>query len=96
MKKNAILVNTCRGGGGGRRCALPAMKAGHLFGAGLDVLGRRAAAGRTIRSSRCERVATPHVAGNTFETQERSALWGGAAGRRLPAGKPPKAENRVA
>ena len=41
-------------------------------------------------------VATPHVAGNTFDTQERSALRVAQQAVDCLQGKPPLPENRVA
>jgi D-3-phosphoglycerate dehydrogenase len=96
MKKNAILVNTCRGGVVDEDALYQAMKAGHLFGAGLDVWDVEPPPKDHPLLSLRNVVATPHVAGNTFETQERSALWVAQQAVDFLQGKPPKPENRVA
>ncbi len=96
MKKNAILVNTCRGGVVDEAALYTAMKAGHLFGAGLDVWDVEPPPKDHPLLTLPNVVATPHVAGNTFETQERSALWVAQQAVDFLQGKPPKAENRVA
>jgi len=96
MKKNAILVNTCRGGVVDEAALYTAMKRGHLFGAGLDVWDVEPPPKGHPLLTLPNVVATPHVAGNTFETQERSALWVAQQAVDFLQGKPPKPENRVA
>ena len=96
MKKNAILVNTCRGGVVDEDALYQAMKAGQLFGAGLDVWDVEPPPRDHPLLTLPNVVATPHVAGNTFETQERSAIWVAQQAVDFLQGKPPKPENRVA
>jgi D-3-phosphoglycerate dehydrogenase len=96
MKKTAVLVNTCRGGVVDEAALYTAMKAGHLFGAGLDVWDVEPPPKDHPLLTLPNVVATPHIAGNTFETQERSALWVAQQAVDFLQGKPPKPENRVA
>jgi D-3-phosphoglycerate dehydrogenase / 2-oxoglutarate reductase len=96
MKDSAVLVNTCRGGVVDEAALYDALSAGKLFGAGLDVW--------EVESPRVESpllklpnvVATPHAAGGTRETQERSSLQVAQQVVDVLSGKPPLPENRVA
>ena len=96
MKRNAVLVNTCRGGVVDEAALYEAMKAGHLFGAGLDVWDVEPPPKNHPLLTLPNVIATPHAAGNTFETQARSALWVAQQVVDVLQGKPPLPENRVA
>jgi len=96
MKPTAILVNTCRGGVVDEAALYEALKGGKLYGAGIDVW--------KVETPRIDSrllelpnvVATPHAAGNTEETQIRSALQTAQQAIDVLQGKAPIAENRVA
>jgi D-3-phosphoglycerate dehydrogenase len=74
MKRDAILINVSRGGIIDERALFDAMSAGHLFGAGLDVFEVEPPPADHPLLQLENLVATPHAAGGTHETQERSAL----------------------
>jgi len=97
MKKNAVIVNTCRGGVIDERALCEALKSGHLFGAGIDVWEEAEPPAKDHPLlSLPNVVATPHVAGNTFETQARSSMQVATQVVDALKGKPPRPENRVA
>jgi len=96
MKPTAILVNACRGGVVDEAALYDALKAGKLFGAGIDVweVETPRVASRLLELPNV--VATPHAAGGTEETQIRSALQVAEQAVNALQGKPLIAENRVA
>lgn len=96
MKPTAILVNTCRGGVVDESALYDALKAGKLFGAGIDVWEVEMPRVDSRLLELPNVVCTPHAAGGTEETQIRSALQ--VAGQAIDAlsGKPLIAENRIA
>lgn len=75
MKPTAIVVNPSRGGIVDEAALYRALKAGKLFGAGLDVWEEvePPAADHPLMSLP-NVIGTPHAAGGTRETQEKSSL----------------------
>ncbi len=97
MKHNAVIVNTCRGGVIDEQALYEALKSGRLFGAGIDVWEDAEPPAKDHPLLTLPNVvATPHVAGNTFETQARSSLRVAQQVVDVLSGKPPLPENRVA
>jgi len=96
MKPTAILVNTCRGGVVDEAALYEALKAGRLFGAGIDVWEVETPRVDSRLLELPNVVCTPHAAGGTEETQIRSALQVAAQAVDVLSGKPPIEENRVA
>jgi D-3-phosphoglycerate dehydrogenase / 2-oxoglutarate reductase len=97
MKKNAVIVNTCRGGVIDEAALYEALKAGRLFGAGIDVWEEEEPPRKNHPLlSLASVVATPHVAGNTFETQARSSMQVATQVVDALQGKPLNPANRVA
>lgn len=74
MKKNAVLINVSRGGLIDEGALFTALQSGHLFGAGLDVFSVEPPPEDHPLLSLPNVVTTPHAAGGTVETQERSSL----------------------
>jgi D-3-phosphoglycerate dehydrogenase len=75
MKKTAILINVARGGIVDEAAMFEALKEGRLFGAGIDVWegAEPPPAGHPLLSLP-NVIASPHAAGGTRETQEKSSL----------------------
>jgi D-3-phosphoglycerate dehydrogenase len=96
MKPAAILVNTSRGGIVNEKDLYDALKGGTIFGAGLDVFEVEPPPKDHPLLSLYNVAATPHTAGNTRETQEKSALHVAMQVVDILQGKPPIPENRVA
>jgi D-3-phosphoglycerate dehydrogenase len=74
MKSNAVLVNVSRGGIVDEKALYEALKAGHLFGVGLDVFEQEPFKADNPLAEFENVVFTPHAAAGTHETQERSSL----------------------
>jgi D-3-phosphoglycerate dehydrogenase len=89
MKSNAILINVSRGGLIDEVALFESLQKGHLFGAGLDVFEVEPPPPDYPLLSLENVVATPHAAGGTEETQERSALQVAQQVIDVLSGKPP-------
>lgn len=88
MKKGAFIVNIARGGLLDQDALLPALKSGHIAGAGLDVFWQE-----PVDTShplfRENVIATPHIAGVTDVSYEGIALAFAENMRRYGAGETP-------
>jgi D-3-phosphoglycerate dehydrogenase len=93
MKKTAVLVNTSRGGIIDESALYEALKARRIFAAGLDVWEVEPPPKDAPLLSLPNVVGTPHAAGGTFETQERSSLQVAMQVVEVLQGKPP--QNRI-
>ena len=90
MKRDAILINVSRGGLVDEEALFDVMKAGHLFGAGLDVFEHAEPPPRDHPLLTLENVvATPHAAGGTQETQIRSSTQVAQQVIDVLSGRPP-------
>jgi D-3-phosphoglycerate dehydrogenase len=94
MKPDAVLINVSRGGIVDEQALYESLVEGHLFGAGLDVFEVEPPPADHPLLSLPNVVATPHAAGGTHETQERSSLQVAQQVLDVLAGKAPA--NRVA
>jgi len=90
MKKTAVLVNTSRGGIIDEAALYDALKDGRIFAAGLDVWEVEPPPKDAPLLSLPNVVGTPHAAGGTFETQERSSLRVATQVVEVLQGKPPQ------
>jgi D-3-phosphoglycerate dehydrogenase len=93
MKKTAVLVNTSRGGIIDESALYDALKERRIFAAGLDVWEVEPPPKDAPLLSLPNVVGTPHAAGGTFETQERSSLQVAMQVVEVLQGKPP--QNRI-
>jgi len=79
MRKGAMLINTSRGDVVDEAALIEALRAGRIFGAGLDVVSRQNASGKegvgqSELNSLRNVVMTPHIAASTHECLERTAM----------------------
>lgn len=72
MKKNAVLINTARGGLIDEEALYSALKEGRIAGACLDVYSQENYSGKLCELDNV--VLTPHIAGSTAESQMRIGL----------------------
>jgi D-3-phosphoglycerate dehydrogenase len=73
MRLGSYLVNSARGELIDEGALLGALETGHIAGAALDVFDTEPPTGTTASLAQHERViATPHIAGNTLESNRRS------------------------
>jgi len=97
MKPTAILVNTARGGLVDEEALFQTLRNRKLFGAGIDVWEEVEPPRKDHPLLSLPNVAsTPHTAGNTHETQERSSMQVATQVIEVLKGGQPRAENRVA
>ena len=69
MRKNAVLVNTARGGLVDEEALHSALKDGRIGGACLDVYPQEPYSGKLCELQNV--ILTPHIAGSTAEAQMR-------------------------
>lgn len=71
MRRNAVLINTARGGVVDERALVDSLKAGHLGGAMLDVFEQEPLKDGSAFGDAPNLVLTPHIAGVTEESNIR-------------------------
>lgn len=71
MKPDALLINTARGGIVNEEALVAALKAKRLGGAVLDVLDKEPPSANSIFRGVPNLILTPHIAGNTLESNVR-------------------------
>lgn len=75
MRAGSVLINTSRGGIVDERAVVDALRAGHLGGAALDVYATEPLGDTVWMQGVPNLILTPHIAGVSFEANERvSAL----------------------
>lgn len=74
MKKNAVLINTSRGGVVDEQALLQALTAGQIAGACLDVYEKEPPAPDDPLVKLDNVIATPHLSASTHEAQTRAAM----------------------
>lgn len=89
MKPDAILINTARGGILNEEALVAALKTKRLGGAILDVLEKEPPAANSIFRGVPNLILTPHVAGNTVESNVRVSSMVVAAVKKALKALPP-------
>src|SRR5262245_19433956 len=74
LKPTAIVVNAARGGVVDEQALYDALKAGRIFGAGLDVFEAEPPTNRDPLIGLPNVISTPHGGGGTLETQAKSSI----------------------
>jgi (S)-sulfolactate dehydrogenase len=74
MKKDAILINTARGGVVDETAVATALRAGKLGGAALDVFADEPLNARSALAECPRLLLTPHIAGVTQESNVRVSM----------------------
>ena len=74
MKRDAILINTARGGLIDQSALLEALKTGVIFGAGLDTFAQEPTTATDPLWALSNLVVTPHVGANTQEARTRVGM----------------------
>ena len=91
MKSSAILINTSRGPVVDEQALIEALKRGAIAGAGLDVFEQEPVDPHSPLLTMTNVVATPHMAGTTWDTWARRAQFGFENMERVRNGESPQA-----
>jgi len=86
MKKNAVLVNIARGTLVDEPALLAAVKSGHLYGAGLDVVKDEPVSKENALLKEPRILVTPHIAGSTDLMLEGTVKYLGEVSARYQNG----------
>lgn len=74
MKKNSILINTCRGGVIDEQALVKLLDENHIVSAGLDVLEKEPPNGSDLIVSHNNTIVTPHAAFFSIEAKEEMQI----------------------
>ena len=91
MKSSAILINTSRGPVVDEQALIEALERGIIAGAGLDVFEQEPVDPHNPLLTMTNVVATPHMAGTTWDTWARRAQFGFENMERVRNGESPQA-----
>jgi glyoxylate reductase len=78
MKKNAVLINTARGGIVDQKALYEALKSGQIFAAGLDVTAVEPLSQDDPLLRLSNVIITPHIASASVKTREKMAMMAAA------------------
>ena len=90
MKRSAYLINTARGGLIDTEALCNAIKEGIIAGAAIDVFEGEPTQANNPLFSLENVIHTPHMAGVTFEVNEREPVWAAEEAVRILKGEPGK------